>query len=90
MTAVIDDFSRAEVWRGGRRERWKGGQDKGHREEMRHFIRWVREGGPAPIPLGELETTSLATLRAADALRSSVQVDVAWPAEAGEGQPDGS
>jgi predicted dehydrogenase/threonine dehydrogenase-like Zn-dependent dehydrogenase len=67
-TGVIDDFRRAEFW-SGRRERWKGTQDKGHAAELRAFIEAVRSGGAAPIPLAELENSSRATLRAAAALR---------------------
>jgi polar amino acid transport system substrate-binding protein len=67
-TAVIDDFRRAEVSGGGR---WKGRQDKGHEEELRLFLEAVRSGGPAPIPLSEIEASMRATLRAADAVRAA-------------------
>jgi len=67
VTGVIDDFRRAEFW-SGRREVWRGTQDKGHAAELAAFVRAVREGGPAPIALEELENSSLATLRAARAL----------------------
>lgn len=67
VSAVIDDFRRAEVWT-KRRERWRGGQDKGHALELRAFVDAVRTGGPAPIPLEELELSSRATLRAAESL----------------------
>jgi predicted dehydrogenase/threonine dehydrogenase-like Zn-dependent dehydrogenase len=72
-TGVIDDFRRAEFW-AGRRERWRGTQDKGHTAELAAFVRTVREGGTAPIPLAELENSSRATLRAAAALRAGVAV----------------
>jgi predicted dehydrogenase len=72
-TGVIDDFRRAEFW-AGRRERWRGTQDKGHTAELAAFVRAVREGGTAPIPLAELENSSRATLRAAAALRAGVAV----------------
>lgn len=68
-TGVIDDFRRAEFWSGGRRERWRGRQDKGHAAELAAFVRAVREGGESPISLEELENSSRATLRAAEALR---------------------
>lgn len=84
VTCAIDDFARAEVWRGGKAERWKGNQDKGHREEMRLFIEAVRTGGSAPIDLAALESSSLATLRAADALRSGGVEVVLWPEAAGQ------
>jgi predicted dehydrogenase len=68
-TGVIDDFRRAEFWPGSRRlVRWRGTQDKGHAAELAAFVRAVREGGAAPIPLEELENSSRATLRAAAAV----------------------
>lgn len=70
VTCGIDDFARAEVWRAGKRERWKGAADKGHREEMRLFVEAVRTGGESPIPLAEIAASSRATLRAAQALVS--------------------
>jgi predicted dehydrogenase/threonine dehydrogenase-like Zn-dependent dehydrogenase len=63
-TAIIDDFRSAE-FHGVRTERWKGRQDKGHEEQLRRFLVAVGDGGPAPIPLDELEEVSRATLRAA-------------------------
>lgn len=68
-TGIIEDFRSAE-FRGasGKRERWKGRQDKGHAAELRAFIRAVREGGPPPIPLEALAASSRATLDAARAV----------------------
>ena len=67
-TAIIDDFRRAEFWNAaGRRERWKGSQDKGHAAELAAFLEGVRTG-VAPVPLLALADSSRATLRAARAL----------------------
>ena len=67
-TGIIDDFRRAELWSAaGRRERWKGSQDKGHAAELRAFVEGVRTG-VAPVPLQALADSSRATLRAARAL----------------------
>lgn len=70
-TALIDDFRTAEFWSAGRRERWKGTQDKGHAAELKAFIAGVRSGA-SPISLAELENSSRATLRAAASLVSGV------------------
>jgi predicted dehydrogenase/threonine dehydrogenase-like Zn-dependent dehydrogenase len=70
MTAVIDDFRRAEV-HGSRTERWKGGQDKGHLEQLRRFTAAVRDGGESPIPLRELADSSSMTLQAAACINGS-------------------
>jgi predicted dehydrogenase/threonine dehydrogenase-like Zn-dependent dehydrogenase len=68
-SGVIDDFRAAEV-QGGKRERWKGKQEKGHVRELAAFVAAVRHGGTPPIPLADLEHTSRVTLLALDSLRS--------------------
>lgn len=60
---VIEDFRRARV-HGGAGGRWRGRQDKGQGKGLEAFVRAAREGGEAPIPLGELEASSRAVLRA--------------------------
>lgn len=78
MTGVIDDFRRAEVWRGGKNEEWKGKPDKGHQAELAAFVEAVRTGSESPIPLPDLAASSLAALRAVDALRSGRTEPVEW------------
>lgn len=90
LTCTIDDFARATVWRGGKAEQWKGKADKGHREEMRRFIEAVKSGSESPIPLDELETSSLATLCALDSLRSGRAEPIGWPAAEEEDVLSGS
>jgi polar amino acid transport system substrate-binding protein len=68
---VLDDFSSAQMYRGGREERLKlRSQDKGQAEEVRAVCRMVLEGGPSPISLAELAATSRATFRILDSLRN--------------------
>ena len=38
------DFKKMGLWR----------QDKGHRQEVRMFVEWVKNGGPSPIPFDEI------------------------------------
>jgi predicted dehydrogenase len=69
-TAVLEDFRRLELTRGGRKEtihsRWR--QDKGHRAEWAAFVNSIRPGQsverqvPA-IPFDEIVCSTLATLR---------------------------
>lgn len=59
---VLDDFSALHVH--GVSGGWSGAQDKGHAELLARFLAHCR-GGPAPIPLDEIEETSRVTLRAA-------------------------
>jgi len=78
--AVLDDFRRLELVRGGRRQvirsRWR--QDKGHRGEWEAFAKALRGGGPAPIAFDEIVATTLTTLRAVESRSSgqAVAVDV--------------
>lgn len=74
-TGIIDDFRTAEV-HGGKRERWRGGQDKGHGAGLGAFIAAIREGARSPIPLDALENSARATLRAAESLRAGRGLEV--------------
>ncbi|MDQ3668050.1 MAG: bi-domain-containing oxidoreductase, partial [Acidobacteriota bacterium] len=68
---VLDDFRSALLYRGGREEELKLRKpDKGQAEEVKAVCRMVLEDGPAPISLAELATTTRATFRILDSLRS--------------------
>jgi predicted dehydrogenase len=62
--AVLDDFRRLELARGGRKEtmhsRWR--QDKGHRNEWAAFAQSVQRQG-VPIGFEQIVCSTLATLR---------------------------
>jgi len=64
-TAVLEDFRRLELVRGGRKEtihsRWR--QDKGHRAEWAAFSQHVQRGGDPPIRFEDIVCSTLATLR---------------------------
>jgi predicted dehydrogenase/threonine dehydrogenase-like Zn-dependent dehydrogenase len=64
-TAVLEDFRRLELVRGGRKEtihsRWR--QDKGHRAEWSAFSQHVQRGGEPPIRFEDIVCSTLATLR---------------------------
>lgn len=63
--AVLEDFRRLDLVRGGRKEtihsRWR--QDKGHSSEWSEFARSMREHGEAPIRFEDLVCSTLATIR---------------------------
>ncbi len=63
--AVLEDFRRLELVRGGRKEtihsRWR--QDKGHHGEWAAFVQAVQNQNPSPISFEELVCSTLATLR---------------------------
>jgi polar amino acid transport system substrate-binding protein len=74
---VIDDFRGASGWQNGRETRTKlREQDKGQKEEVRAVCAMVREGGPAPITLQDLATTTRATFRILESLRTGLAVQV--------------
>jgi predicted dehydrogenase/threonine dehydrogenase-like Zn-dependent dehydrogenase len=70
--ARLDNFQRATVWSGRRREsmRSRGGQDKGQRLELKQFIEASRTGAPMPISFESLVTTAGATIAATRSLAS--------------------
>ncbi|MEW1954774.1 bi-domain-containing oxidoreductase [Terrabacter sp. NPDC080008] len=70
--ARLDNFRRATVWtRTGRSVRRSfSGQDKGQRAELAAFLGAVRSGGPMPIPLDSLVSTTRATIAVGRSLAS--------------------
>jgi predicted dehydrogenase len=74
---VLDDFRTATLYRYGREEVMKlRAQDKGQREEVRTLCALVREGGTAPISLDDLATSTRATFRILESLRTGMPVAV--------------
>ena len=70
--AVLDDFRRLDLVRHGKKQLFRSllKRDKGHRAEWRAFAECIRQGDPSPIPFHEIATTTLATIRIAESLRS--------------------
>ncbi|GAB3443559.1 bi-domain-containing oxidoreductase [Phycicoccus ginsengisoli] len=70
--ARLDNFTRATVWsRSGKDvKRSYAGQDKGQRAEVTAFVEAVRAGGPMPIGLDSLVSTTLATIAVEESLSS--------------------
>lgn len=70
--AVLEDFRRLELVRHGRKQVFRSWlrQDKGHRSEWQEFVRAIAEGAATPIGFEEIYATTLATIRAAESLRS--------------------
>jgi len=76
--AVLDDFRKLELVRHGKQQSFRAWirQDKGHRAEWQEFLQAIRIGGPAPIGFVEICSTTLATIRIAESLRSGRQEKV--------------
>jgi predicted dehydrogenase len=75
LSAVLEDFRRLELYRGGRRELVKQRQDKGHRAEIAHFVQVMRGEVDAPGVESYLSSTR-ATLALAESLRSGNVVEL--------------
>ncbi len=71
-SARLDNFRSASVWSGRRQitKKARGGQDKGQRSEMAHFIEAVRTGAPMPITIDSLVATTRATIAVSESLLS--------------------
>jgi predicted dehydrogenase/threonine dehydrogenase-like Zn-dependent dehydrogenase len=70
-TFVLDDFLQGVAYRNGREEKTVlRAQDKGQAQEVKQLCAMVLDGGPPPISLAELSTTTRATFRILDSLRT--------------------
>ena len=66
--AVLDDFTKLEVFRNNRRVTHRTTRpDKGHDEGLRRFLSACAAGGPAPIPYEEIALTSVTTFAVVEA-----------------------
>ena len=68
LSAVLDDFRRLELFRGGKRTVVKHRPDKGHRSELDHFLAAVR-GEASAIPPDSYVASTRATLALAESLK---------------------
>jgi predicted dehydrogenase len=75
VAALLDDFRRLDVYRGGKRRSWKSSKDKGHREEIAAFVAAVRGQEEAPSTSSYLASTRL-TLALVDSLQTGLPVDL--------------
>ena len=74
---VIDDFRSATAYQNGREKTIRlREQDKGQRDEIRAVMSVVLEGKPAPISLEDLKTTTRATFRIRESLKTGLPVEV--------------
>jgi len=74
---VIDDFRSATAYENGREKTIRlREQDKGQREEIRTVMSVVLDGTAAPIALEDLKTTTRATFRIRESLRTGLPVEL--------------
>jgi predicted dehydrogenase/threonine dehydrogenase-like Zn-dependent dehydrogenase len=76
--AILEDFRRLELVRGGRkivtRSRWS--QDKGHKTEMQAFVNALQGKTPPPISMEQIIATTLTTLRLQNACQTGQSLAV--------------
>ena len=74
----IEDFRRLTIAGNGRirKKRPRGGQDKGHRAELRAFVEAVITGGPPPVEEAQLVNSSLATIAVVESLGRGERVEL--------------
>ena len=74
---AIDDFRSTTASANGREKKTRmRAQDKGQSEQARAVCKIVLEGKPAPIALEDLATTTRATFRIRESLRTGLPVEV--------------
>ncbi len=76
--AVLDDFRRLELVRGGKKEIFRSWlkQDKGHVAEWGEFAKSICSGKPCPTPFEQIMASTLATIRIVDSLRTGAELKV--------------
>jgi predicted dehydrogenase len=80
--AVLEDFRRLELVRGGRKHTVENRltQDKGHRAEWQTWVEAIVGERPEPIPFEQIVGSTLATLRIAQARATGQMGEVDLPA----------
>jgi predicted dehydrogenase/threonine dehydrogenase-like Zn-dependent dehydrogenase len=76
--AVLDDFRILELVHNGKRKlsRSRLRQDKGHRAEWQAFQSAIRQNGQPPIPYSQLYGVSIASILAAESLKSGDTIPI--------------
>jgi len=73
--SIIQDFKKLSVYPGNEKGT-SGSQDKGHRAEVKAYLKAVQEGAPTPIPFEEVYDSTMATFAVLDAIRQNRQIDL--------------
>ena len=75
-TGIVDSWNKVELWNGNKLTRARVGNDKGHAEELKAFIRACREGSDWPIAWKDIYGTAWASLAAVQSLRVGLPIDL--------------
>jgi predicted dehydrogenase/threonine dehydrogenase-like Zn-dependent dehydrogenase len=75
--ATLRDFRHLRIMQDRKKREWRSSlPDKGHKREMKEFIRAAVSGSPMPIPLADLFATSYACFALCDALQQGTSIPV--------------
>jgi predicted dehydrogenase len=74
-TMVIDNFKSLKTF-GFKNSGMNGSQDKGHREQYRQYLNFLRDGGVSPLSFDEIINTTKASLAAIDSLKEKRWIDI--------------
>jgi predicted dehydrogenase len=74
--ARLDDFRLLELTRGGKTEKFRSNQDKGHKAAWTAFLKSIRTGSPPLIPYEDMWAVHLAIFAAVDSIRSGEAIDL--------------
>jgi predicted dehydrogenase/threonine dehydrogenase-like Zn-dependent dehydrogenase len=69
VTAVIDDFKTLTIYDKKITKHKLKSQDKGHTEEVKQFIKSIKDGKSSPIPFSELYLSTKATFKVLDSIK---------------------
>jgi polar amino acid transport system substrate-binding protein len=75
-TAIIDDFKKMIVYGKTLSKINLKSQDKGHAQEMREFLKAIRNGEPCPIPFEDSYISTLATFKVIESLKGNRVIDM--------------
>ncbi len=68
-TVIVDDFKSMKIYDEKIQKSKLKKQDKGHKEEVKHFFASIKEGNPSPISFEELYMSSLSTFKVLESIR---------------------
>ena len=74
--ARLDDFRLLELTRGGKTEKFRSNQDKGHKAAWTAFLKSIRTGSPPLIPYEDMWAVHLAIFAAVDSIRSGEAINL--------------
>jgi polar amino acid transport system substrate-binding protein len=74
VTGIIDDFMELQMHMGGKSQRVRSKQDKGHRSLLESWSQSLKNGNACPIPFEEIHNSTLATILSNESLTSMGEI----------------